>query len=329
MRLRELGERRIIQLFTGSFKKDRCRELLVASGDDCAVYKLGDGRLLLLSTDTVLEGTHLPREMTPEQIGSYAVNVTLSDVAAMGGRPLCLVFSVVLRPELEEGFALRLARGMEKAAMEHGTCIAGGDTQEGERLSIAGVALGMVQENRLLLRSTASVGELICVTGEIGSAAAGFYCLTRGLGGRRRLIARALEPKARLLEAQLLSRAASSCMDISDGLALTVHEIASQSGVGAVLYEENLPVDPEVYRVAEELDIPAREMTLYHGGDFELLFTVSKRSLPGLVERFREHEREVHVIGEVTEGRCRLVAREGGVEELERRGWQSFSNKDI
>jgi thiamine-monophosphate kinase len=121
MRLSALGEHGLIELFKREFGMSDCKDVVASIGDDCAVIGLGGGECLLVSTDTVLQKTHLPREMTPEQIGGYAVNVVLSDIAAMGGLPMGLVFSIALPSDLDEVFARKLARGMESAATEHET----------------------------------------------------------------------------------------------------------------------------------------------------------------------------------------------------------------
>jgi len=324
MKLADLGEQGIIELFKREFEKLQHRDILKSIGDDCAVFRLGGGDCLVVSTDTVLQKTHIPREMTAEQIGIYAVNVVLSDIAAMGAEPMGLVFSTALPPGLDAGFAKQLARGMAQAAAEHGTCIVGGDTQEAGEIAITGTAFGRVGEENLLLRSGARFGDLICTTGEIGSAAAGFCCLTNKIDGYPGFIKRALEPRARLREGQILSKNASACMDISDGLALSVHEIVEQSGVGARIFEEKIPASPELRAVARLTGVSQREMTLYKGGDFELLFTVAPDRFESIRTALEEIGSSAAAIGEITGSGNILVDKSGGESELESRGWQAF-----
>ncbi|RMF91475.1 MAG: thiamine-phosphate kinase [Methanobacteriota archaeon] len=324
MKLGDLGEEGLIKLLSSIFRSDRCSGVAVSIGDDSAVLKMPGGGFLLVSTDTVLEKTHIPLEMTPEQIGAYAVNVALSDIAAMGGTPWGLVFSTVLPGSLDVDFAERIARGMEAAAGEHGTCIVGGDTQAGEDLTITGTAFGTAAEDGLMLRSGASPGDLICVTGELGSAAAGFYSLISGLTGHGHFIQRALEPKARLREGAAAARYASACMDISDGLALSLHEIGSKSGVGTMVHEDKIPVHRGLEAVAGEVGVSVRELVFYKGGDFELLLTVPSERLSALEKGFEKEGLNIFVIGEVTKHGHLLQTKDGETMAIEERGWQAF-----
>jgi thiamine-monophosphate kinase len=324
MKLSTLGERKIIELFAKHFDKRVCSNVALAIGDDCAVLKLGDDRCLLVSTDTVLEATHIPKEMTPEQIGKYAVNVVLSDIAAMGGSPLGLVFSITLPPDLDEEFIHKLGYGLESAAKEHNTCIVGGDTQKAEEIAITGTGLGTVSEKKVLLRSGAKVGDSICVTGNIGSAAAGFYCLTRDLACPERFIKKALEPKARLEAGGTIAGLASSCIDISDGLALSIHEITSQSKVGSLIYEDGIPIDKGLMGVEKMSGVSAREMVFYKGGDFELLFTIDKENYKEVEEQLKKLSTKVAKIGEITVKGNKVIDKAGETRELEMRGWDAF-----
>jgi thiamine-monophosphate kinase len=324
MKLPLLGERKIIELFAQNFDKRACKNVVLSLGDDCAVFRFGDDKYLLVSTDTVLESTHIPKEMTPEQIGKYAVNVVLSDIAAMGGSPIGLVFSMTLSPELDEDFVHKLGVGLESAAKEHGTCIVGGDTQKAEEIAITGTGLGTVSEKNVLLRSGAKVGDLLCVTGIIGSAAAGFYCLLQNLDGHDRFIKKALEPKARLDAGKTIAGRASSCIDISDGLALSIHEITSQSKVGSLIYEDRIPVDKGLMDVAKLSGVSAREMVFYKGGDFELLFSISRRDYMEIEENLKKQGLKATKIGEITGKGNKFVDKAGKTRELEMRGWDAF-----
>ncbi|MEE9564335.1 MAG: thiamine-phosphate kinase, partial [Candidatus Hydrothermarchaeaceae archaeon] len=271
MKLKELGERKIIEIFTRNF--DRCDNAAVGIGDDAAVFTLDSENYLVISTDLITQKTHIPREMIPLQIGRYAVNVNLSDIASMGAKPLGLVFSFGLPCDIDEKFIEELSEGINEACREHGTCVLGGDTKEHGEIIIAGTAIGRVKKDRLLTRAGAKVGDIIGVTGKIGSAAAGFHCLTRNIADSEKFIKAALEPNARVKEGEILSEYATACMDISDGLAFSLHEIAKESKKGFKVYEERIPVDEGLSRVSELSGVPVREMVFHKGGDFELLFT--------------------------------------------------------
>lgn len=324
MNLSQLGERRIIKIFEREFDKRRCKNAVVGIGDDACVVKFCN-KLLAISTDAIYQKTHIPREMTPRQIGKFAVNVNLSDIAAMGAVPIGMVFSFGMPSNLDENFVKELSKGINEACREHKTCVLGGDTKEHSEIVIAGTAFGNI-ENKILRRSAARVDDLICVTGSIGSAAAGFYCLTKNLDvkARGRLIKAALEPKARVREGILLGRYANACIDISDGLAFSLHEIAKASGVGFLVYEEKIPVDKNVRKVAKLSGISLREIMFHKGGDYELLFTIPPRKFKRMKEEIGS---DVAVIGEIKKRGKKILNVSGEVEELESRGYEAFVTK--
>ncbi len=182
-----------------------------------------------------------------------------------------------------------------------------------------------MKEEKLLLRSGASVGDLICVTGELGTAAAGFYCLINKIEDHPNFIKKALEPRALLREGKILSKYASSCMDISDGLAFSIHEITIQSKAGSKIFEEKIPLNPGVKEVGERSGISTREVVLYKGGDYELLFTVAPEKFEKLSGLLKEIGSEATVIGEITDSGNIIVDKSGGESALENRGWKAFS----
>jgi thiamine-monophosphate kinase len=320
MRLSDLGERRIIELFEKNLKK--CEEAVVGIGDDACILELDGENCLVVSTDLISQKEHIPREMTPRQMGRYVVNINLSDLASMGAKPLGMVFSFGLPGELDEDFIKGLSKGIREACEEHGACVLGGDTKEHREVVIAGTAIGKVKKGEFLTRSGAEAGDLICVTGTIGSAAAGFYCLTRNIK-EEKFIKAALEPRARVEEGMILAKYASACMDISDGLAFTLHEVARASGVGFLVYEDRVPVDRDVERVSKATGISVGEMVFHKGGDYELLFTLNPQKLDRLKKEMQGRT-EITTIGEITKEGGRVKRRDGVEEELEPRGYESF-----
>ncbi|MEE9594714.1 MAG: thiamine-phosphate kinase, partial [Candidatus Hydrothermarchaeales archaeon] len=269
--------------------------------------------------------SHFPREMTPEQIGAYVVNANLSDIAAMGAVPFGMLVSLGLPGDLDEDFVEGIARGMDDECVRNGIHILGGDTKEQKELIIVGTALGKVQKNRILTRGGAKEGDLICATGNLGSAAAGFYCLTNGIKNER-LINAALEPKARVKEGIALSKYASACIDISDGLGYSLHEISKLSDVGFVVREEDIPVDRDLEKVAEAVNVSAKEMVFSKGGDYELLCTISPEKYDDALAELKELNGGLTVIGEITEAGGRLMTEADVLEDVEARGYDSFRN---
>jgi thiamine-monophosphate kinase len=320
MRLDDLGERRIIQIFLENIT--RAGDTVVGIGDDACAVKFGD-EYLVVSTDLLSRRSHFPREMTPEQIGAYVINANLSDIASMGAMPIGLLVSMGLPGDLNEDFVRGIARGMDRECRRHDALILGGDTKELEELVIVGTALGRAKRSQILTRGGARRGDLICVTGELGKAAAGFHCLTHGLGIER-LIKSALEPRARVKEGRVISKYASACIDISDGLAYSLHEIARWSKVGFEVREGDIPVGEELPKVAEAVGTPVREMVFFKGGDYELLFTIPPGKYNDVDRELRNIGGSVTVIGEITGKGEKLVTRGGVLGNLEGRGYEAF-----
>ncbi len=322
MRMEDLGERKIIEKFLENITQDK--GAVVGIGDDACVVEFGD-EYLVISSDMLSRRSHFPWEMTPEQIGSYVVNANLSDIAAMGAVPFGMLVSLGLPRDLEEDFLEGIGRGIDGACRENEIHLLGGDSKEQEELVIIGTALGRAKKDGVLTRGGAKKGDLICTTGNIGSAAAGFYCLTHDIKIND-LINAAIEPEARVKEGQVLSKYASACMDISDGLAYSLHEMARWSGTGFLVREKDLPVDEILEKVAKTVEVPLREMVFFKGGDYELLFTIPEDAVEDAMKELKGFKAGATVIGEVTDGGGKLLTREGEMEDLEERGYDSFRN---
>ncbi len=320
MRLNQLGERKIIKILEEYFEP--CTSTEVGIGDDAAAVRVNK-KLLIVSTDMIRQKTHVPEEMQPWQVGWYSVNAALSDIASMGASPVGLLLSLGLPEEMSLDYLQSLASGIRDACSYHETCVIGGDTKAHSELTIAVTALG--QAEKVMTRGSAEEGELICVTGRIGEAAAGFYCLVKNLEipEREELLKAALEPTARVKEGIVIARYSKCCMDISDGLAFSLHEIAKQSGVGFEVFEEKIPRSRAVKKVSSLAEVPEREIVFHKGGDFELLFTIREEKLQQLREDLKGMV-EITPIGRVTgEGR-KLITEKGEEVELSGRGYESF-----
>jgi len=320
MKLHDLGERGVIEKFLASIRTDN--DAIVGIGDDACAVEFG-GEYLVISSDLLSRRSHFPREMTPEQIGAYVINANLSDTAAMGATPFGILVSLGLPGDLDEDFVEGIAKGMDDACKKNDIHILGGDTKEQKELVIVGTALGRAEKNRILTRDGAKEGDLICVTGKLGSAAGGFYCLINDLKNDM-LINAALEPKARVNEGKILSKYASACIDISDGLGYSLHEIAKLSGVGFVVREKDLPLDKELSEVSSQVNVPTMEMVFSKGGDYELLFTISPEKYDYASKELKEMGGVVTVIGEVTKNGGLLLNREGVLEDVEGSGYDAF-----
>ena len=285
--------------------------------EDCAVIDLADAEYLVATTDMFHRTTDFPEEMSAWQIGWMCAAGTLSDIAAMGAHPCGLLVSIGL-PDLPPAFVESMIDGMSACARECGTAIIGGDTDSHQELTISGTALGHVRKDQILRRHGAQVGDLVCVTGYLGTAGAGMRALESGRAADDPVAVKKLfEPIPRIAEGISLaeSKTVTSMMDNSDGLSISLYQLAEVSGCGFTIQADSLPVLPGL---DPDLGLgPDLELALYSGGDFELLFTVAPERLDDAMDAC-----ELTIIGEVTP-----VA--GGItldktREIERKGYRSL-----
>jgi thiamine-monophosphate kinase len=291
-------------------------EVLVPLGDDCAVLKIGDSTWVAAS-DMLVSGHHFKDWATPEDVGYKAVAVNTSDVAAMGGTP-GFVLASGGAPDPET--ALRCFEGVLEACERFGVYPLGGDTTQADALTVDVSILGELAAQPVL-RSGASPGNLLVVTGELGASAVGLLALERGMAGPERLISRCLRPEPRLQAGRVAARLGADAMiDLSDGLASDVRHVCDRSGVGCIVDLDLLPVKNDTRELAQSLGRDPEVLAATGGEDYELLICAPEPVLDALAESV---EVPLTVIGEVTE--TDAVFRRGSepVEGLS--GWNHFT----
>jgi len=320
MKASEITERELITRIAKLLARSGDKTILGAGEDDCAVIDIGGEDYLLITTDMLHRKTDFPLRMTGQQIGWMSVAVNLSDLASKGARPLGVVMAMGIPPETELDFIEDIARGMNDCAGKFGTQIIGGDTDSHDELTMVGTAFGLVKKELLIRRSKAKAGDLVCVTGALGTAGAALLALDKEIPVSREILKALFEPFPRINEGMALveSRAVTSMMDISDGLALSLHDIGKASGAGFKIYENRLPVLPAVKKLLKGGEL--LKAAVYTGGDFELLFTVT----PGKLDKAKK-ACPLTVIGEVIEVGF-FIERAGRVEELKARGYEHFGS---
>ncbi|MEN6329192.1 MAG: thiamine-phosphate kinase [Methanobacteriaceae archaeon] len=296
--------------------------------DDAALLPIGD-QYLVITSDLLFEPSHFPPGMSTMEMGMKSVVVNLSDLAAMGARPLGIIMSMGLPPDLLlEDFDL-MVEGLLRACNDYDIALLGGDTNQADEITLCGTALGIVDKDKVLLKCGAQDGDLVAVTGVLGSAAGGFEVLLGGeslfvnLNSQEKyeIIKHALQPEARIKEGIALSESkVTSSTDITDGLVSEIGEImaSSEHEIGIRFYEDKIPISPILDEVAQISGKSVEEMALYYGEDFELLFTIKPQDFISLQEKC-----EVHSIGEVTStGRIEMVDKEGNTKILVARGYE-------
>jgi thiamine-monophosphate kinase len=241
-------------------------------GDDCALLSIPDGYELAVTTDTMVENVHFFAEADPELLGHKLLAVNLSDLAAMGAKPVSVTLALTL-PTVDENWLTAFAQGFLKLAELYSVDLIGGDTTSGP-LTLTVQAMGLVPKGRALRRSAALPGDFIYMTGCLGDAGLGLK-IKQGYdcANPEAALTRFNRPEPQVVAGQALIGIAHACIDLSDGLAGDLGHILDQSRVGACLDWEALPLSKAV--LAYINDTGDWFMPLTAGDDYELCFTVS------------------------------------------------------
>ena len=307
-------------------------------GDDAAVIDAGD-HVKVVTTDLLLEGVHFDLSYAPlTHVGFKAVAVNVSDIAAMNAIPTQITVSIALSNRFSVEAVDDLYAGINAACEHYGVDLVGGDTTASRGgLVISVTAIGEAQKEHLSYRSGAKVNDILCVTGDLGSALIGLQILEREkqvylanpdmkpeLSKYDVVTGRQLKPDARMdiiHELREMEVVPTSMMDVSDGLASEIFHICKASNVGAMIYEDKLPIDKQTFDTAVELNLDPITCVLNGGEDYELLFTIDQKDFAKL-----EKHPDIHFIGHITkaeEGKF-LVTKSGTAVQLKAQGWKHF-----
>ena len=253
---------------------------IVGIGDDTAVINFKNNPNILATADMLMENVHFRRSWGEFYLlGKKAVMQNISDIAAMGGTPVSALVSIAVPPNYAESEILEIYRGISDAAREHSITISGGDTiKSSDKLVISVAMLGSAGDT-YPLRSGAKVGDIVAVTGVLGNASEGLRLLEQGIKlenatkEERKLMEAQLLPVPRVNAGRILSKIpVNAMMDISDGIGRDLRRICTMSDVGAMLYEENIPIDDDLRSIAEN----PIQSAISGGEDFELLVTIDE-----------------------------------------------------
>ena len=311
-----LGEFALIERLTDEFAPID-PTTLKGVGDDCAVVgKADDNSRLLASTQTLAEGVDFDMMYTPlKHLGYKAVAVALSNIAAMNGTPRQVLVSIAVSNRYSVEALEELYAGIRLCCSRYDVDLVGGDTRSSRSgMVITVTALGTVDADKITFRSGAQMHDLVCVSGDLGSAYAGLLILERekvtyqanpdfqpDLASFDYVLERFLKPEPRFDIVKLLADKGvvpSSMIDVSDGLASELLHICHHSHCGCEVYEERIPIDYQTTRVCSEMSqnmLPVSN-ALNGGGDYELLFTVHQSDYDKIKELS-----EIHIIGHITD----------------------------
>ncbi len=334
----EMGEFGLINHLTKNFKISQ-KTTIKGIGDDAAVIACETGKQMILTTDLLLEGVHFDLSYMPlKHLGYKAVVVNLSDVYAMNAIPQQITVSIAVSNRFPVEALEELYEGIAAATKVYGVDLVGGDTTSSTKgLLISITAMGHQTEENIVYRDGAKENDLLVVSGDLGAAYLGLQVLERekqvfqvnpnsqpDLEPYSYLIERQLKPEARKDIPKLLTDLnvkPTSMIDVSDGLSSEIIHLCKSSNVGCNLYEDKIPLDPQVISTCEEFNMDSTTIALNGGEDYELLFTISGEDFPKI-----KANPSLTVIGHITnikEG-MHLITRANTKIPLIARGWNAL-----
>ncbi len=321
MRIADIGERKAIQRIVTHFPDGAHWGI----GDDCAAIKIGK-QLILVTTDMISEKFHIPSGATGYQVGWFITAVNLSDIAAKAGQPVGMTLALGVPRSYDIEFLEDVARGANRCAEMYKMAIIGGDTKETESLVFAGTAVGVVNQDVFMPRKGARRGDIVCVTGSLGSAGAGLHVLDDQRGNEKEAISKILEITPRIREGMALGSlgGVTSSMDISDGVASCLYQLQTINDVGFRICEKKIPVARYAKKISRGNREMERNWSLYAGGDYELLCTIKKEQVSLAQDYVASVGGILSPIGEVTDGDKILLEIKGEKQVLMNKGFEHF-----
>ena len=331
--LNTLGEFGLIDRIKSKFTNQN-HETIKGIGDDAAVIDVGD-KFMLISTDMLLEGIHFDLSYTPlRHLGYKAVAVNVSDIAAMNGIAKQITVSLGLSNRISVEAIDEFYEGVKFACEDYKIDLVGGDTSSSRSGFVISItATGFVEKHKVAYRNGAKANDILCVTGDLGAAYFGLQILEREkqvylanpemqpeLQEKEFLVGKLLKPEARtdiIHELNELGVVPTSMIDISDGLASELMHLCTQSGVGAIVFEDKLPIEDQTMLTATEFNISPITAALNGGEDYQLLFTVKQADFEKI-----KNLSDVLPIGYMTDNKeVTLALTSGGTAAIKAQGW--------
>lgn len=320
-----MNEFELIQHF---FTRSACAQggenIPLGIGDDCALLQIPTGHYCAVSTDSLVSGVHFPEDSPPFLLGQRVLAVAVSDLAAMGAKPLGFTLAITLE-QIDTPWLQAFSEGLSAMAQHCAIALIGGDTTRGP-LAMTVTVMGAVPANHGLLRSGAQVGDLLCVSGPLGAAAAALPFVlgqvaadTVPAEAQQQLLAAYWTPQPQLELGRWLLGKASAALDISDGLLADCGHIAKASKVALQIEQARVPIAAAVLRAVG--DAGALQCALSGGDDYQLAFTIAASYLESLQQQFTA----VQVIGRVSAGQgVQLLDSAGQSIKCAHLGYQHF-----
>ncbi len=332
-----LGEFGLIEHLTKNFEIQNASTIL-SIGDDAAVID-HFGKQTVITSDMLVEGIHFDLMYTPlKHLGYKSVIVNLSDVYAMNATPTHITLNIAFSNRFSVEALDDFYEGVYAACEKYSVDLVGGDTSSSQKGFIISItALGEIAPDKIVKRSGAKKGDLLCVSGDLGSAFLGLTLLERekkiylehpevqpDLENEQYIVGRLLKPEARkdiiefFEQSQILP---TSMMDVSDGLSSETLHICRQSNVGCVVFEDKIPINDQAKQYAYKLELDPTACALSGGEDYELVFTIPQADHEKLVLN-----EQISVIGYITdiEEGVNIITKGGSTHKLTAQGWNAF-----
>ena len=354
LKVSDIGEKALIERIIA--KNSSCstfnsiNDYPTAIGDDSALTDviIGENSYLVSSSDMLIQSTHFPEGMSYYQMGFKSVAVNISDLIAMGAEPIGFLLNIAVPNNMILDDFDELVCGVVGACDYYNMPLIGGDTNEGNEIIISGTAIGKVEKDKALMKHGFEVGDLVCVSGELGLAALGFELLSSresyeiASKTNKTLVElavfKALKPSPDYDNGRILANLKSdyniSATDITDGLASELYEILNADrkysrfnsddeiySKGIRIYEDKLPVEGEFKEISKDLGLDYLDFFFHVGEDFELLFTIPKS-----LEETLKDKMDFYAIGEIIEeNTVEIVLSNGETKEISPKGYEHLS----
>ena len=336
--LEDVGEFGLIQRIHKLLKREGVKTpgVSLGIGDDTASIRPRSGYELLLTCDCLIDGQHfLSDRIAPIDLGRRAMVVNISDIGAMGGQPLYALVSLGLKTDMPVEDVENMYRGFAMELNPFGASIIGGNiTKTKDAIFIDITLLGEIEQGKLVLRSTAEAGDVILVTGYPGQAAAGLKFLLHS-ELKKDLLEHPLvrtynTPTHRATEGQAIARSgyATAMIDTSDGFLGDLGHICQDSGVGAELIQEELPISEDLRQAALELNLDTYELFLQDSDDYELIVTSAPKDVAHIRSAVASVSKvPVTQVGKITDsaGDIQLILSDGSRRRITPEGWDHFA----
>lgn len=323
--MKDLNEDEIINILSNKFGE--YSKLESGIRDDVSMLKIGNGDLVA-KVDMLVYKTDVPIGMKIWQIARKSIVACVSDFAAKGVQPTSVLLSLGLPRSLKRNDIIQLSLGFKRACKEFDLKIIGGDTNESDDLIIDCCMLGF--SDKITTREGAMAGEKVIVSGSFGYPPLGLAILENGLEQKGSVIKRSIDsvylptPRLDLGLSFRQSNILSSSMDSSDGLGISLHQLADAGGVGFSI--SKLPVDNDLMRVAKLMNLDTDSLVLYGGEEYEIVATVNRDKISEAKRIARKFHTKLFEIGEVTDNTGKIVYDDGSrYFDIERKGWTHLS----